>query len=191
MTERENNHEQLRAAVERLSNLEFLTNQDKASIVLVSQELKPAALVEMHYQENTPGYSKEEFGQNIDHFKQTLQELRLSFQNKAISVDSNSYESFYIGCTQEAIERLINATELVDIREKDRAMGKSLGIPDTAIEAFINNQTVKLSELPEEAAKEFRFTNFLPSKDHWQEELEYVKTQNEALNKLAPQLLSK
>lgn len=191
MVEYENNYEQLVAAIERLSALEFLTNQDKVSIVLVSQEVKPAALVEMYYQDNTPSYSKKDFAHNTEQLKQTLQELRLSVETKAGSEDQSSYELFYIGHTQEAIENLIAATEIVDKTEKDVEMGKSLGIPDTAIEAFTHNQTIKLTELPEKAALEFKLANFLPSKDHWEKELEFVKRQNEVLQKLSPQLISK
>ncbi len=191
MVEHENNPEQLVAAIERLSALDFLTNQDKASIILVSQELKPTALVEMYYLDNTPGYSEENFIHNTEQLKQTLQELRLNVETKAGSEDQNSYELFYIGRTQEAIENLIHATQIVDKIEKDVAMGKSLGIPDTAIEAFTHNQTIKLNELPEDAAKEFKLANFLPSQDHWQEELEFIKQQNEVLQKLSPRLITK
>lgn len=189
--EREHKFERMQVSIEKLNQSDFLTNQDKASLVLVANGQRPAALIELQYQENTPSYTRADFEQDSKHLESILLDLGLSYTKKSSDDGESEYEIYYIGSNEPSMQALKVATEIVDTKEKDIAKGAALGIPKTAIDAFINNDIIPLTELPEGVAREFKLANFLPSKDHWQEEFEFVKTQNEALAKMAPQLLSK
>ena len=88
------------------------------------------------------------------------------------------------------LKHLANTMAIEDINIYNSERGKLLGIPTTAINGFNSKNTITSSNLPPDAIAEFKYANFIPSNDHWQEELEIIKKSNAAVRKIAPELFT-
>jgi hypothetical protein len=62
--------------------------------------------------------------------------------------------------------------------------GRLMGYPETAVKAFVNKELLDKKDYP------YMSDNIFPlklSKDHWREEVEHLKSWNEAIKKYAPE----
>jgi hypothetical protein len=188
----EQSSERLRSATEKLKSMYRLSKQSVANILFVSQGLKPTTEAEMLFKENTKGDPREEFEANIEELKQVLSDLNLVFEERRGHDDDVDMESirFLIAQNEDMKEELLKAADMPFSKERDRAIGKVYGIPETAIDAFIKGRdyVAGREDIPEEIwnSKEIRIASFLPSKDHWREELEQVREKMRKIDAVLP-----
>ncbi len=118
--------------------------------------------------------------------------MGLTFDEKRGHDEDTDMESirFFIAQNEDTKEELLNAADLRFSKERDRAIGKMYGIPETAIDAFIKGRdyVAGREDMPEEIrnSKELRIASFLPSKEHWQEELESVREKMRKVEAILP-----
>jgi hypothetical protein len=184
--------ERLRSAAEKLKSFYRLAKQDIANILFVSQGLKPTARVEMLFKENTPSDNREEFEGNIRALEAIFANLGLAFEKMQGFDDDVNVESvsYFIAQNEAAKDEIVAAADIRDPKKRAQIMGKTYGIPQTAIDAFGKGKRYVASreDLPEEIwnSKELRLANFLPSKDHWQDELETMREKIQKIEAVLP-----
>lgn len=102
--------------------------------------------------------------------------------------------SFLIARDDEVLARLVAAQESGDKEE----YGRLLGYPETAIAAYRTNEAfdyrrelpaAKVDALAEEGT--LAFLNFTPSRSHWEDELAFVRANQERVKKEAPLIYDK
>jgi hypothetical protein len=178
------------SAAEKLKTFNFLGDTTIANILFVSRGLKPASQFEMFFQENVPSYTRAEFENNVQQIEEILNELQLIFTKRSYYDEDAKMEAteFSIAKDEHSKEELAIASVISDQHQYEQAMGKAYGIPETAIKAFIDSTCVDRKTLPEEVqnSKELRLANFIPSKDHWTEELQSMKEKIEMIESVLP-----
>ncbi len=184
--------EHLRAAAEKLKSIYRISKQSVANILFVSQGLKPTTEAEMLFKENTKSDSRQEFEDNIRELEGILSDLNLSFDEKRGHDADTDMESvqFFIASNEEAKNELLKAADMPIGKERDWAIAKMYGFPETAIDAFVKGKgyVAGREDLPENVwnSKELRLASFLPSKEHWQEELEVVREKMQKIDAVLP-----
>lgn len=178
-----------------------LDPRQKGDIILVSMGLKPSAWIgfdaKIWHEGKIPRIFKTE--EDIENLYAVIRESKLSFkilprkirterqsiQKKEINVYHDNVE-ILIGLNDETLENLSRALE----SKNHELIGRTLGIPETAIEAFIGKrQKLNLRTIPQ---KELTSESFLfsptptLSKDNWQNEIQEGKRRAEALKTISP-----
>ena len=78
-------------------------------------------------------------------------------------------------------------------KERERKKGMLLGIPETAIDGWVNGEMMDYKQLPEEVKNSLElkaFDDFRFSKNNWHEEFELVKERAYKIEKLAPKIFN-
>lgn len=165
---------------------------DRMSLVLVYTGLKPTALVNMSYGFNSSD-ALEIGWQKIGATKRLLDsgdfsyQLRLRRYKKA----GLSEVEFYVGRDDVSVDLLISGFAEND----DFKTGLALGYPGTAVKAYSQKpvserdfRSLRFEETEEVFGDLVPFMLFRPSRDHWQEEMELVRTWAETVKAVAPKL---
>jgi hypothetical protein len=158
----------------------------------VSQGLKPATETQMLFKENTKSDPREEFERNIQELEQIMSDLSLAYDEQHGHDDDTDMESvhFYIAPNEDAKNELVKIAGMPVGYERDRKIANMYGFPETAVDAFTHKkgETARRQDLPQEAwnSKERRFASFLPSKEHWKEELETVHEKMQKIEAILP-----
>jgi hypothetical protein len=167
---------------------------DAANLILVTEGLKPATGISLfYYKEGEKEYSEEDFYLDIQGVYNLLEELGLPYDH-AIEKATEEYPYdiafFEVGKDEEALQQLHEANNEQTAVEKHMKLGKAYGYPETMIEAYTTGRLMKKNELPEDLKNDpvVKFVNFYLSKDHWEEELEWVRGQMEVIRRKAPKL---
>lgn len=186
--------------VRQIENLN-LDPRQKGDIILVGMGLKPSAWIGFdakiwHEGENPHIFKTEE---DIENLYAVIRESGLSFkvlprnvwtekqsiQKKKVNVYHDNVE-ILIGLNDETLGNLSRALE----SENHELIGRALGIPETAIEAFTGKrQKLNLRAIPK---KELTSESFLfsptptLSRDNWQNEIKEGKRRAEALKAVSP-----
>jgi hypothetical protein len=188
----EHSSEKLRSAAEKLKSFYWMARQDVVNILFVTEGLKPTARAEMLFKDNTPSYTRDEFEENIKTLETIFADLGLVFEKIQGFEEETNMESvsFFIAQNETTKEEILKATAIDDQRERQEAMGRGFGIPQTAIDAFQKGKgyVATRGDLPEEIwnSKEMRLASFLPSKDHWREELETIREKVQRIEAILP-----
>lgn len=192
-------------ALYTLENFEHLSDGGKIDIIAVYKGLKPASIIGMH-RGDSPEYI---FENKVTEFQDTLHKLAIKFIITAAD-PKNEHIEFLIGKNDENLKELSNAyystfeRTAEDYspesfqkfqRTREQRIGYALGYPHTAVDAFVDPDqgSIEEDELPEEIQKsdELKFVNFILSRDHWQEELEYARQKAELVKEIAPEIYNR
>ena|SRR3990167_6647600 len=193
MNENEKNPE-IQFAIEQLANIQSIPDSAKSNILLVFMGLKPACKFSILFGGASKGYSREDFEKYKSDLENVLRNFGIKFKLSDEETTEEGLQEIYVsvGHDESKLNALTEAWQLPPgSKERDLKVGNALGIPETAMRSYVNHETVNFADLPPEAAQEFRKAEFLPSRDHWQEELEEVKRRNEVVKRIAPRLFEK
>lgn len=165
-----------------------LSAEDKISLVLVQSAIKQASFVWFPHKMNQNRCDDEWLGQMVK-VAETLRLGNLPYRELRVQEDGYFTVSFDIGKDQPALDRLVQT----HISSED--MGYALGYPETAVQAYyqgleddLDKFAMRKDELPEIFGYLAPFTLFRPSRLHWQEEMELVRTRAETVKAVAPKL---
>ena len=94
---------------------------------------------------------------------------------------------------KEDLEKHKEVEDIKDGNQHDAELGKLLGYPETAVDAFAKHQTLQIDELPQFVKESgiLDFITFAFSKEHWRDELEVLKKQIMLAKTLDDQIDSK
>lgn len=187
---------EIQFAIEQLLKIQSIPDSARSNIMQLFLRLKPACEFSILFEnETSKAYSREDFNRDKTSLESVFNILGLKYkisEEETSEFNPNLQEvEFYIGQDEGKLNNLHEAWRLKVGQERDLKVGRALGFPETAIQSWVNHDSIKLSELPPNAAQEFRQAEFLPSRQHWQEELKEVRRRNEAVKSIAPKLFDK
>jgi hypothetical protein len=192
MENSEKSLEHLRFAAERLKSIYRISKQDVVNILLVSQGLKPTTEAQMLFKENTKSDPREEFERNVQELEQALSDLGLTYDEQHGHDDDTDMESvhFFIAKNEDMKNELVKIADMPVGYARDREIAKMYGFPESAVDAFTHKkgEIARSEDLPEEMwnSRERRFASFLPSKEHWREELDTVREKIQKIEAILP-----
>ena len=180
-----------------------LDAKQKGEILLVIMRVKPSAWIGFEVKIWNEGESPHIFKteKDIEEIYKIIGESGLSFKILPREVraekrfirkrEVNAYHDnvkILVGWNNEALANLAQALE----SKNHELIGKALGIPETAIEAFVGKrQTLNLRAIPKKDLLSEPFL-FSPtptlSKDNWQNEIQEGKKRAEALKIASPKI---
>lgn len=172
--------------------------RDRASLFLTAKGKKPAAILELFCMAGD-GQGKDELGEDILDCRDILKDLELPYQEED-SIDEDDGVTmtlqrhlFLVGKDNESLEELVaarNADPAENYQSFGRRLGKALGYPETAIEADSSMSTLPISEYPQELLNDpaWRFCVFGLSRDHWKDEMDFVREQANFIKQEDPEL---
>lgn len=159
-----------RENIKKLEQLRIGPSQ-KASIILVLMELKPATELYLY-----------EWNDEKEKVEKTIQDAGLEIKPKNIHPDQkNVIAQFAIARDKTTADQLLS----LDPRKDHKEYGRVMGYPKTAINAHFEGETLSRENYPE--MKDIIF-NMKLSKEHWQKELEILKNWSNAIKEYAPNL---
>lgn len=170
--------------IKRLELLEDVLAIDKASILLVHGALKPSAIVII----SKPIANRDELRQTSHELTGILSELNLSFSISTLTMDTTSIVRVFIASDQPTASLL---QTLFDSKERDDArIGRMLGYPETAIEAYRNKNLLPLSSHPsyteDVSPTNMYLLNHRLSNQYWEEEVKYLEEWGMYLENVSP-----
>ena len=174
--------------IRKLVRLEgFITDQDKADLLLVWDGFKPTAMVELSYFQRSK-FSRKEFHKKIGDLEKIFQKLNLCYRLQ-INYPKRKKEVThysYIARNQKKLKEIIAADAEKNIRKRRLKLGVLLGYPKTAVQAFVDGKV--LNRFPPSVLKreELKFLNFRLSK-HWRKEFEYIRKRAKAIKQIVPE----
>ncbi|HBM45998.1 MAG: hypothetical protein UT05_C0001G0025 [Parcubacteria group bacterium GW2011_GWF2_38_76] len=174
---KQENKEIILETLKNLENFDFLPNQNKVDLICVYQKIKPASKIEIFFKPGYQSYTEGDFKHNLSSLKTVLDDLGLPYNVHVDDFDKEEVAAiFYVGKDQHSLHETMKAFQ-DSTKDRDKVIGKSLGYPETAIQAYSERKLKKISALPEEIRKSeyIKFLNFQLSEDHWQDEVEDVK----------------
>jgi hypothetical protein len=176
-------------AVEALRDLEFLKRTGQAEVLLVAGGLKPATEQRMLYMHGSRAYTIDDFNRDVQRFRGALDMLHLSYVAKPGEDMEGKWMTFWIAPDPATSERLAESVSWDDAHRIPER-GKMLGLPQTAIDAF-PNAIMDKHQLPEEVrdSRGYKLMEFMPSRDHWRDELAVLEERAAFVDQVAPGLL--
>ena len=170
---------------EKIQLLEKLNigSAQKAEIILIFLGLKPAADLTLF-----KNYDSEEI------VKAALAKVGLEFADKeardkagSVITDRDHQRKKCLAVISVARDQK-TLKELLELypNKDHEAYGRLMGYPETAVQAFTNKELLDSQTERELIGADGNIFTVKFSKDHWQEELELIKTWNQAIKKYAP-----
>lgn len=179
---------------ERVEDLEFLPPKDRAFLYLVAHRQKPACYLYVTVQTDPANDSIDTpLRNNAERLTAVLAETGVPFIVKDSTDPDDTdirFKDFYIGQDEASCKALQDAAELQG-RERDEAFGRALGYPETAVAAYNNGRGIRpRANIPPDvrASATYQFCPFVPSPNHWREELATVAKQAEFIKENNPRL---
>jgi len=134
----------------------------------------------------------QEFQKEFFAIEELLKELGVSYRANPLHEDRGIYGfSFLVAEKEENLEKVIEAGKSRD----DKTFGALMGYPKTAVDAYNTEQAFDYEEeLPKDELEQLRqdgvlpFINFMPSREHWKEELNYAKENQKLIKERIPLL---
>jgi hypothetical protein len=175
------------------SLLETIQKYDLAQL-LVSEQRKATHLgnaVVIESEEHRKQLERE-FGEEYRTTAELLTKLGLPFEGEPPHEDNGIYRfSFVVAKDTENLTKAVEA----DKTNNDKEFGALMGYPKTAVDAYQTENAFDLrTELPKEELEELEeeevlaFLEFMPSKGHWREELDEVRTIQKLIKEQSPEL---
>lgn len=174
---------------QELRNADYLVSSDKVNLFLTSRGRKPAALLEFWLPRGDFKENDEFFERQIAGGREVLMKLGMPYVEEHSFEDDDRYmmkewHVFNVGKDEEHLQALLAAKELSagEGQSGSDAIGNALGYPITAVEAHVNGRSLSQSDYEAYKILEdpaWPFCVFGLSKDHWKEEMEFVRQQAE------------
>jgi hypothetical protein len=135
---------------------------------------------------------EKEMAEEYRTISELLTKLGLFFHGKPPAEDNGIY-GFSI-LVAKTSENLVGVEE-ADTSKNDKEFGVLMGYPKTAVDAYNTKDAFDLeTELSKEELEELKqegvlaFLEFMPSKGHWQEELNFVRETQRLIKEKSPRL---
>lgn len=199
-------NEQITEQREKIELIEKLplsswTSWDKKVLLLVLLGEKPAACpcLEQRFYKREAVKERPKIAERLakekEETKEILDKLGLPHKEKAFEYEEEKMYNigyhFYVGKDSEKLARLMEARD-------DREIGLSLGYPESAVDAYVNETSLDYEELIKSLSSEelqalqkegvFKFLDFRPSRDHWQEEIEIARKRQALIKEKSPKI---
>lgn len=192
----------------RLVNLQDLEENkelktyDKVDILGVMSGEKPVAWVFIEFPYSKIPYVKSVQNSKITDIATILRKLGMNCElGEEKLLNDNNRRLFgilspkchrcvglYISRSQHDIEKIRQAVECKD----DRMIGRLLGFPDTAVESYVSDTMLPVSEIPDYTdditREEMSFLNYRLSKGNWQDEVGRLSKYAKNIKNLSPKI---
>jgi hypothetical protein len=173
-----------------LAACKFLSGNDKADIILLSEEKKKAAIISIIGRLKDKGTTEERFEQSVAHLQRILNDAKLP--NDLIKDRDGKFidASFYVGSNMTTIAELRAIRDSMHDQKRTIAEGRLFGFPETAIEGYISGKRKDNETLPDDIRRSdaMTFLNFRLSEGHWADEWKTVEARAETVRSLAPEV---
>ncbi len=165
---------------------------DLALFILGKKEAVQIGGYDVIESENHKKDLQKEFQSEFDIIKKVLDKFRLSYDTKGINEDRGILGfSFLATRDDDSLQKIKEAAEKGD----DKTFGLMMGYPETAVNTYNTKEALNIGkDLSEEEQKYLKdnnlepFLNFMPSKTHWKEEIEYVRQSQALVREKSPEL---
>ena len=175
--------------------------QDKMDLALTYLDEKPVSWIDVseRYEQTEEKEDEilDELESKKDQVQQMLDKIGFVYEMKKFKTKErttyNSGYDFIVSKSSENLFRFKKALEKGDEKE----IGLCLGYPKTAVEGFINKNTLDYKDLPKKESKKLikektsKFLEFRLSKDHWRDELKTVRKRQRLIKEKFPNLYKK
>ena len=135
----------------------------------------------------------QEFTQEISNILSLLSGLRLQYKIVKDLSDDNDMVGFSVLVSKN--KEILNKFTQADKEHDDKTFGLILGYPPTAVEAYGTDRAFNIErDLPKIELEKLQsegvlpFLLFIPSKEHWDEELEWARKNQKLIEDKAPKL---
>jgi len=182
---------------ERLSLIEDagLENGKKLDLALLTLGKKSAAQLGNYDIIESDEHKKQllsEFSEEVETIKTLLDSLGCAYNLEELKDrDGIMGFSFLVARDQAALLEVAKA----EVEKDDKAFGRLMGYPETSIEAYgTENAFDYESALPKRELQKLKdegmlpFLEFMPSKEHWAEELAWAREMRDLVKEKAPHL---
>lgn len=176
--------ENLKESFVEIEGCKIITDVDRAAVALTFEGIKPVSEIDMWKEF---AVSEQEFE---DSKKRLLADLSLiGIFYKKEDPEYDSCESYLIAKRKEDLDK-VSQLSTEDLKKYYFEIGKLFGYPQTAIEAFVAEDTLSFDEI-EKMSSEDRlilrhFINLALSKKHWREELDIFKKEFVSIERYMP-----
>lgn len=184
--------EKMRLEIVEQSKLEPGKKLDLVLLILKRKEAAQLGSYDVIESEKQKEKVVQEFQEEFFEIEKLLKELNLPYCAKQPHEDKGIYGfSFLVAERKESLEKAVEAEKNKD----DKKSGLLMGYPKTAIDAYRTEQAFdyeeKLSKNELEQLKQggvLPFLYFMPSKERWEEELNYAKEIQKLIKEKTPLL---
>lgn len=174
------------------SSLETIKKYDLAQLLLDRKQATQLGSFDVIESDEHRKQLEREMGEEYRAATELLQKLGLKFQGEPPKEDNGIYGfSLTIAKTEENLNKAVEA----DKAGKDKEYGVLMGYPKTAVEAYQTEEAYDLeTELPKDELEKLEeegvlaFLEFMPSKSHWKEELDFVRETQKEIKEKASEL---
>jgi len=180
--------------LEQIEKMELGGNQklDLALFVLGKKEAVQLGGYDVIESEDHKKELQKEFQSEFDVIKKVLDKFKLLYSTKGINEDRGILGfSFLAARDDNSLQRIKEAEE----KEDDKTFGLMMGYPETAVDTYNTEGALNMGkDLSKEEKKYIKdnnldpFINFMPSKKHWKEEVEFVKQNQALIREKSPEL---
>lgn len=177
----------VQAAIQQLEDDPTIAPKQKALVLLVADGLKPSTWQQIHSEKWAEGDVQHTLpSQRWDTLIGIFNGLGLHYVTRSFLDDATFVQpkdgphmwmeitNIFLASHPGKAEELARAVHARD----DEAIGKALGFPATAIEAYVNKETIPFSDWPTSTdavdANSMKFLNHMISKENWQQEIAYL-----------------
>ena len=195
MTHLDTNSYLIQRAINTLADIDYIPASDKGHLLLVANGNKPT----MHtgfFSDPIKDVSNvpESHTYCIDELCEIITSLGMQYkiQTKTLEKDIDGVQMHVIWTVICIAKDMTAAEELFNARERhdEKTEGILLGYPASAVEAFVTNNMIEISDVPvsteEISTDDMKLLNHRLSKDNWQEEIKYLAEYARVLKQISP-----
>lgn len=185
----------LKRSIEAVENSN-LHVEEKLALVLFLLDRKPGVQLggyKVAQQEEDKRETMKEFSTQLAFILQFFGEQKIPHRVVKDLSDEDGVISFSVLGAKN--QKILDEFTEADKKEDEKTFGSIVGYPKTATEALQTDKMFQFrNELPPEEVAKLRaegvapFFRFIPSRDHWEDELEFVRQQQKLIREKAPKL---
>ena len=180
--------------LEEIENMELNGNKklDLALFILGKKEALQLGSYDVVESEEHKKDLQKEFQLEFDIIKKVLDRFKLLYDTKGINEDRGILGfSFLATRDDDSLQKIKEAAE----RKDDKTFGLMMGYPETAVGTYNTKEALNMGKDLSREEKEYikdndiePFIDFMPSKAHWEEEIEHVKQNQSLIKEKSPEL---
>ncbi|MFA5747287.1 MAG: hypothetical protein WC926_04435 [Candidatus Paceibacterota bacterium] len=174
------------------SEIEIGSKLDLALLILKRKEAAFLGNADIIESEEHKEKLERKFQEEFCNIEEVLKETKLLYRATPPHDDQGVYcFSFLVSGSENGLEKAIEAQKNKD----DRSLGLLLGYPETAVDAYMTDKKFDYhKELPKDELGKLEkegvlpFLEFMPSREHWKDELSWAKENQNLIKEKAPSL---
>lgn len=175
----------------------YFLGRDRASLFLTAKGKKPGTILELVSMVGDKD-GADEMAEEVEECRSILEDLDLPYhEDESTDEDDGATMTlqrhlFIVGKDEDSFRELLDAehADSCDYASFGRRLGRALGYPETAVEADATKTTLHPNQYPSEIFTDpaWPFCVFAFSREHWREEMEFVREQANFINQEDPKL---